>query len=153
MKIFYANCKSLENKYNELNHILLHEKYDIYKSWFDSSIPLSRINNNYNVFRRDRNRGGIIAAIDKKYKCMRRVDLELSVLEIMWIEIFLKPKKLLLAVFYLLPSLIINDFSIVKEEINSCLNNIFNLNRSYHILITGDFNIEYSETQSKDTIN
>jgi exonuclease III len=157
LKIFYANCKSLENKYNELNLILLHEKYDIFtgtETWFDSSIPLSRINNNYNVFRRDRNRngGGIIAAIDEKYKCMRRVDLESNILETLWIEIFLKPKNLLLAVFYLPPILIINDFRVVKEEINSCLDNIFNSNRSYHMLITGDFNIDYSETQSKNTV-
>jgi hypothetical protein len=86
LKIFHAYCKSLENNYNELNLILLHEKYIFTgtETSFDSNIPLGRINNNnYNVFRRDRNGGGIITAIDKKYKCMRRVDLEFNILEIM----------------------------------------------------------------------
>jgi hypothetical protein len=83
------------------------------------------VNYDYNVFRKDRNGGEVIAAIDNKYRCMARIDLESNILEIMWIEIFLKPKKLLLAVLYIPPSLIINYFRIVKEII-SCLNNIFN---------------------------
>ena len=92
------------------------------------------VDNSYSVFRRDRNRQGgeVMIITSNTLPITRRHDLETRTLEILWVEISLHPKPILLGLFYRPPSSKDN-----LEELQHVLNSI----SSQRVILCGDFNM------------
>ncbi|PKU42649.1 nipped-b-like protein [Limosa lapponica baueri] len=75
LKCLYTNARSMGNKQEELEAILLQESYDIVaitETWWDESYDWSVVINGYKLFRRDRRGrrvGGVALYVKKWLEC------------------------------------------------------------------------------------
>jgi len=141
-------------KLNQLQTILCHEhKFDIVcvsETWLNDGIPDEDINiDNYVLYRKDRatRGGGVCAYVHRSLPCKRRLDLEVEAIEMMWIEITLVPKPMLVSVCYRPPGMnrqlalsFIDDFTESTTKVIST--------NPGSIYILGDFNDRCSTWES-----
>ena len=102
LKVLCFNATSIRGKLHDFNshfdHYSSDTDYDVIaltETWLDDSVHDEEIlsNSRYNVFRKDRNiavskkrdGGGVLLAVNSKFLCKRRHDLETDI-EIIWIE-------------------------------------------------------------------
>lgn len=96
---------------------------------------------NYNCFRRDRNRhgGGVLLYVHNSFSCHRRTDLECDDLELLWCEVQLTNHKLLAGVCYRPPNQNAQSIENFIECLNDSLLSITASSNQTTVLM-GDFN-------------
>ena len=108
--------------------------------------------NNYRLpFRRDRvgdSHGGIVVYVKENIPCKRRHDLELNTIECIWLELNIKNKKLLVGTFYRPP----NSTPLILADIENSIGLAIDTGIQ-DVVILGDFNLNFLNTQSKSKIN
>ena len=108
--------------------------------------------NNYRLpFRRDRvgdSHGGIVVYVKENIPCKRRHDLELNTIECIWLELNIKNKKLLVGTFYRPP----NSTPLILADIENSIGLAIDTGIQ-NVVILGDFNLNFLNTQSKSKIN
>ena len=105
----------------------------------------------FNLYPHDRaddNHGGICVYINQSILPCRRHDLELPLLECVWVKISLHNRKELLGTFYRPPS----SNNIVYSSIEDSIGLAFDTNIS-NMTITGDFTLDVSKQASYRKIN
>ena len=161
--ILHMNCRSLVNKEEELQHIIDETYPDIIcltETWFDESIPNQAfVPENYSIIRKDRdetfkqkygrNRGGGVAVLHKKHiKVEKKSYLTDKVEEILWVQVKTKHSFMLGTVYRAdYTDILKNDSneSTLEENIRKAAEITNN------IIVTGDFNVDMSAEESKDT--
>ena len=101
----------------------------------DDILDSELVDDNYAIFRRDRNRHGrgVMLVVDASIPAKRRQDLETDC-ELLWIELSLTPANVLVGVFYNPP----DSPSSTMTQLN---NSLAAINISTPIVICGDFNL------------
>ena len=161
--IIQLNCRSILNKPEELDHIIQETDADIIvltETWMDSSVPQqSCVPEGYCIIRKDRSEnfkqkygkigGGGIAILHKEHiKAERKKYLTDETEEILWVQIKLK-ESFMLGVIYR-PEY--TDLIKESEGESKLEENIRKATEiSNHLIITGDFNIDMSNKEHKDT--
>ena len=88
----------------------------------------------------DRIGGDVVIYVRDCITCKRRADLEIRGVEAVWVELYVKCKKILVGGFYKPPNCTINYFDLMKESIDrACNTNISD------IIITGEFNFNMAQ--------
>lgn len=141
LSIVHYNVQSLMNKTDVLQAEL--SNFDILsftETWLSDSISNSDIE--FTSFktpeRKDRstdNHGGVIVYIKDSLHHRRRQDLELAGIECIWVEIFLRTKRVLLGVFYRPPSSNVQYDAAIEDSIHLAVDTGIE-----DIVVTGDFN-------------
>ena len=118
-------AKSIVNKKLDLHAFLVSYRVDILaitETFLSEEILDSEMTNgSYAVFRRDRDRhgGGVMIMIRNNIPAIRRPDLETSC-EVLWIELPLRSKPILLGVFYR-PPISTTKLSDLRQSLNAYL--------------------------------
>ena len=134
------NARSVMNKRDDLSALLEFDKPDIVaitETWLSDEIGVAElVNNDYCVFRRDRNRhgGGVMLLVNNNIQTTRRIDLEDATTELLWIELSHSKGRTLLGVFYRPPS---SDL----EYLRNLQNSLSKIPDSHNITLCGDFNV------------
>lgn len=101
----------------------------------DDSILIENFQPPFRTDRLDRPGGGVVIYVRDSLSCKRRYDLEVRGLEVVWLEIKVKGKILLLGGFYRPPNSNNAYFDLIAESFDRASNTGLN-----EIIITGDFN-------------
>ena len=161
--IIQLNCRSIMNKTEELDHIAHETDADIIvltETWMDSSVPQQAcIPEGYSIIRKDRttnfkqkygrNRGGGVAILYKQHiKVERKKYLTDDTEDILWVHIKIK-ESFMLGVIYR------PEYTEIIKETEGESNLEENIRKateiSNNLVITGDFNIDMSDKESKET--
>ena len=161
--IIHLNCRSILNKPEELDHIIQETDADVIaltETWMDSSVPQQAyIPEGYCIIRKDRsqnfkqkygkNGGGGIAILHKEQiKVERKKYLTDDTEEILWVQIKMK-ESFMLGVIYR------SEYTDVIKETEGESKLEENIRKateiSNNLIVTGDFNIDMSDKESKDT--
>ena len=141
IKIAHLNIRSLKNKKADLELFLRNNPYDflgISETWLNPDISNDMIAiDGYKFERLDRNSlgGGVGCYVNYKYKYIRRKDLELNDIELMWLEVKrTNSSSLFVGIIYRKPNAKMNFFDNLEEAIER-VNSISN-----NVMILGDFN-------------
>ena len=134
-------------KLDQMRTILQHQhNFDVIalsETWLtqattDDDIALQ----NYEVHRRDREQGrggGVCMYVNTLLPTKRRTDLEKAGIEIMWIELLLMPKPILIGVAYRPPGMNRNTATEFIHSLQEILINAINTNPE-SLFLLGDFN-------------
>lgn len=150
ISIYYQNCHGLRTKRSEFYQNLVGCSYDficLTETWFtDSFNSYSYFTDNYFVYRKDRSSpdsdqdrrgGGVLIAVNKKFKVHRRFDLDFNNIECVWVVVKLRSDFSLLIGNNYLPPTVSTDVLQRYADFLSC-----NIDISlYKILCVGDFNL------------
>ena len=161
--IIHINCRSLVNKFEELVAIIEELYPDIIcltETWFDDSIPKQAyIPEGYSIIRKDRdetfkqrygrNKGGGIAVLYKKHiKVEKKTYLTDKQEEILWVHVKVKQSFMLGTIYRAEYTDLLNE----DQEETKIEENIRKAAEiSNNILITGDFNIDMLQPESRNT--
>ena len=121
------------------------------ETWLSDLIPDNFINDNYIMFRKDRDKrgGGVLIAVKKCYKCVvKSFD---NKFEEIWVEIFINRKKFLFGTLYRPPNFTIDFKSYFNDRFESIDSNFYDL-----ICFLGDLNInfiKYGNRLSKEALH
>lgn len=145
--LYYQNVRGLRTKSKPFFDNVVLNNYDVYcitETWLPHHIvSTDYFTDEYTVFRNDRNYaatgqkygGGVLIALKKPFRAVRRSDLELYS-ECLWIEVKVKgAKNVLIGVYYLHPALENSLFASALQGLTEVLKP-----ESYNILLFGDFN-------------
>ena len=119
--------------------------FPLSETWLDSQILDSEIDiSGYRVFRQDRNRngGGVAVYARDDLNVVRRLDLEMSGVDAIWVEIFLpKPRGFPLGTFYRPP----NSSDHYNKEFITKVESILELAslNSTEVILMVDFNCDF----------
>lgn len=158
--LYYQNCQDLNSKLDsllgnlcsypqQLNVICLSETWLSSATHSNSGFPP-----NFHVVRADRDPiktglstgGGVLIALDSKFKYRRRTDLEFQGCgEICFVEIFLNSSSLIIGNHYFRPKTDVSSFSLFCDFIKEKLLHIDNL------ILVGDFNLPGVNWETLDT--
>ena len=108
-------------------------------------------NNDRLSFRRDRvgdSHGGIVVYVKEDIPCKRKHDLELNTIECIWLKLNIKDKKLRVGTFYRPP----NSTPLILADIENSID-LATDTGIQDVVILGDFNLNFFNTQSKSKIN
>lgn len=148
MKIFSANFRSLRNKLQLFKCKLIELNIDIFcgcETWLSDDIPNNFIAKNYTIYRRDRvtntRGGGVIVGIKSSIKSIERKFIIDSNIEVIFVEVIIKNVKILISSAYRPPNL---DFPSFFNSLNQILIQIERNNYFELIIITGDYNVDFS---------
>lgn len=159
--IFYQNCRGLNTKLPELlqNICSYPDSLDVIllsETWLPPDIPRDcGFPPCYEVFRADRDRqatglktgGGVLIAVNNKFKCRRRTDLEYQGCgETCYVEIIFHEFSVLIGNHYFSTSLI-ND---VESFSNYCTFIKEKLLSIEHVVLVGDFNLPGVDWETRD---
>lgn len=163
LTILAINCRSLCNKFEELLQIIMETDADILcltETWFDDSIPSHGfVPEGYRIIRKDRsndfkqkygrNKGGGIAVIYKAHlKIIKKDYLTDDIEEILWVQVRGKEN-------FLIGTIYRPEYTDVMKEENGESKIEENIRKaceiSENLIITGDFNIDYSDNDSRLT--
>ena len=141
LSIFHYNVQSLLPKLDLIR--AESESYDIAvfsETWLkpnttDAEIALQNFLPPFRTDRRDRPGGGVAIYIRDTLLCKRRKDLEINGLEVVWVEVTIKSKKVIVGGIYRPPNSNADYFNLMLESIDRAHNT-----NIYDIIITGDFN-------------
>ena len=107
----HLNVRSLLNKMDELRSVLQCAKrpvvFGISETWLNSSVLDNEVViPTYDLYRRDRNSngGGVLVYVAMGFRSRRRLDLEEDRLEIIWVELHVNRRTLLLGNMYRPPN-------------------------------------------------
>ena len=154
--IMHSNACSLRNKLDlfeaECNN---YDIITISETWLNPGIEDKDISlpNFYPPVRLDRNgdpHGGVAIYVRNSLQCKPRPDLQVPLLEAVWIETKLDQTPLLVGSFYRPPNANVNYWQLLTESIRKA-NNDFK-----RFIILGDFNTDWLNNPSKhltDTLN
>ncbi|MEW8545280.1 MAG: reverse transcriptase family protein, partial [Candidatus Thiodiazotropha sp.] len=132
------------------------QAYDVLvfsESWLkpevdNNSILIENFSPPLRTDRCDRLGGGVIIYVRDSLKYKRRSDLEVRGLEVVWVEIQVKCKKVLIGGFYRPPNSNTDYFNLLSESIDRAINtNIVD------IIITGDFNYNMLSNENNKMID
>ncbi|KAK3095789.1 hypothetical protein FSP39_019145 [Pinctada imbricata] len=142
--IFHLNVRSIRNKLSDIEHYL--DEYDIAcftETHLDASIPTDSLlfSNFESPFRRDRTNhgGGLLVYIRSGITAKRRTDLENDNDETIWIEMINKKTKILLCCLYRPVTCRHDLWDRLEQSVSLALET------SQHIVLCGDWNINFSE--------
>ena len=133
------NARSIANKALDLQALMAERKLDIIaitESFLsDDILDGELISGQYQVFRRDHDRhgGGVMLVTNNNVQGLRRYNLESSS-ELMWVELSLKPCKMLVGVFYNPPGNNLNALIQLQSSLMS-------IPKTSHVVLCGDFNV------------
>ena len=161
--IIHMNCRSISNKREELEHVISETNADIIcltETWLDDSHPKqSNIPEGYRIIRKDRNnsfkqkygknRGGGVAILYKEEINVEKKEyLTEEIDEILWVHVKVK-QSFMLGLVYRAEYTDILKGNGVESTLER---NIRKANEiSNKIIITGDFNIDLSNPENKNT--
>ena len=101
----------------------------------DTTVHIENFSQPFRNDRRNRLGGGVLAYVRESITCKRCHDLEINGLEAVWLELFVKTKKVLVAGIYRPPNSNLAYMDLIKESVDRAYNtNIVD------IIIAGDFN-------------
>ena len=141
-------------KMDEMRSTLVTEhKFDVIclnETWLNDNVTYEDIRlDNYVVHRRDRGSlgGGVCTYINNYLPCRRRSDLEPPGIEMMWVELQLVPRYVLIAVCYRPPGMNRDQCTTFIDELQESITKVIDSNPD-SIYILGDFNDPCSEWES-----
>ena len=150
IKVGLLNTRSIVNKLSDFELFIMSNDLDIVlvtESWLSPSINDHEIvPQNFNIFRRDRNRngGGVFIAAKPSLSPKTVAIFQHESLEIIWIEISTSRRKLLFGCCYRPPSASAQWHDLFQE----CLNSVLAISQNYlAIYICGDFNIFFTSDE------
>lgn len=137
---------SQHSKLDEIySSLVIEHKFDVIaltETWLDANINSEDIKmENFQIFRKDRNRhgGGVMVYVLNSLSCIRRFDLEVGNTEMLWIQLNLNNKRVMMCVCYRPPGQCaakIQDFlTDLQTSIDLAISTL-----SDSIIITGDLN-------------
>ena len=163
--IIHMNCRSVVNKREELEFIIQETDADLIcltETWLDSSVPAqSLVPDGYRIIRKDRsndfkqkygkNKGGGVALLHKEQIKVEKKDyLTDDIEEILWVQVKTK-QSFMLGILYRADYTDILNPNIISNE-TAIENNIRKANEiSNKIILAGDFNVDISNSESRDT--
>ena len=142
LSMVHYNVQSFANKIDIIEPELT--DFDIIsltETWLNDSISNEdlKFNEFQAPFRRDRigdSHGGIMVYVKKDIRCKRRIDLELVNTECLWIEVYVKTKKVLIGTFYRPPNSAPVVFSDIENSVGLATDTGIE-----EIVVTGDLNL------------
>lgn len=152
--IIYQNVRSLRNKTTEFYNMLTHADADIIsvsETWLNEDCQNCEIAPiNYQVFRHDRNYGlshtqrggGVLTAVRSDILAFRlnEAELNLDILEDIWIKIILPDSTLYICTVYISPHASSHHYNTFFNKVKD---NISILSNSSKVIILGDFNLPH----------
>ena len=162
LRIYYQNVNGLKTKIDEFSTNIILNSYEIIcltETNLNTEINSQElfINNNYIVYRNDRNLelsskrsgGGVLCAVKTEFESFRRYDLN-STIEALWIQCKVEKDIFLVCTVYFPPKSKFIDF----EYFSKYLDNIINtLDLNTHVIIVGDFNLPTIEWEVENNIS
>ena len=152
LHFLHLNARSVISKLTDLRRIVKESQTSVLaisESWLDSSITDEEIKiDGYSLIRGDRNRngGGVCLYIKNNIPHNRRMDLNTSSLESLWIDLlFPKTKPITVGACYRPPN------SSIIESLNDLEAVISKINMDDETYILGDFNINFGDNNSPST--
>ena len=164
MLIVHMNCRSIINKEEELANIVTELDPDIVtltETWFDDSSPLQAcVPDGYSIIRKDRsdgfkqkygrNKGGGVAILHKQQiKIEKKKYLTDPIEEILWAHVKTR-ESFMLGVVYRADYTDIMDEAGEESKIEENIRKVSEV--ANKVLVTGDFNIDMSDTTHKNTL-
>ena len=112
------------------------------ETWLNTQYSNNQIIRNFQIHRRDRNSkgGGVLAAVRKGYKSLRRMEFESDVIEDIAIELIVNDIIILLITCYIPPNNTIDLSKCFEDKFKSFE---IQFNQYSHVLIFGDFNVNF----------
>ncbi|XP_063917329.1 uncharacterized protein LOC135133030 [Zophobas morio] len=158
---YYQNVRGLRSKtVNFFNH-LTSTSYDLLaltETWLSPDISDNELfSNDYIVFRKDRSfetlkctkGGGVVLAIKNKFKCspidLTHITSIIPLIDILGVKVNISQKNFYIFVVYIPPSISFD----VYEQFFTILNE-FDLCHNENVLLIGDFNTPYFNTELPD---
>lgn len=132
----------LEEMYLELCCLHRFDIIGVSESHLSQEIPDLDINiQNYTIYRQDRNRhgGGTALYIHDRFTSVRRPDLELPNIELLWVELKFYNHSVLVGVCYRPPNQCAADVDAFIDNLNNSLSSIVG-GRNQSVILLGDFN-------------
>jgi hypothetical protein len=120
--VYYQNVRGLRSKLRDFNCASLAENYDVLaitETWLSSDVCNNEIlDARYSIYRNDKNAlnsikgrgGGIMLAVNSKYKSLQLINVDKEVEEI-WVKIITGKRDLILWCVYLPPKSDLSKFS------------------------------------------
>ena len=161
--IIHMNCRSMINKHEELENVIRETDADLVcltETWLDSSVPAqSFVPNGYKVIRKDRsndfkqkygrNKGGGVALLFKEQIKVEKKDyLTDEIEEILWVQVKIK-QSFMLGILYRAEYTDLLEANLEETVIESNIRKAFEI--SSNIILTGDFNVDVSNAENKQT--
>ena len=144
-------------KLDQIRTVLQHQhQFDIIavtETWLTTAVSDDDIGlDNYNVYRKDRQGrgGGVCIYVNALLPCRRRSDLETDNLEVVWIEVLLLPKPVLVAAAYRPPGMSRGDAIAYIQDLQDMLIRASNA-AAESIFLMGDFNDRCTEWDGRHT--
>ena len=128
LSIFHPNIQSIDPKMDIIRSGA--DAYDVLiftESWLkpdisDTTIHIENFSQPFRNDRRNRLEGGVLAYVRETITCKRRHDLEINGLEAVWLELFVKSKKVLVAGIYRPPNSNLAYMDLIKESVDRAYN-------------------------------
>ena len=161
--IIHMNCRSMINKHEELDHVIRESDADLVcltETWLDASVPIqSFVPEGYKIIRKDRsndfkqkygrNKGGGVALLYKEQIKVEKNDyLTEEIEEILWVQVKVK-QSFMLGILYRAEYTDLLEANIDETLIESNIRKAFEI--SNNIILTGDFNVDVSNAENKQT--
>ncbi len=147
LNIAYFNARSIPSHIDNIRFILFHYNYDIVfvtETWLKPGMPEELFSvvgyNFYHIDRKDKRAGGVGIYIKSDFMVNLLDFKNTTSIEQLWLSIKIKNQSLAVGVVYKPPDVCYSQLD--------CLHTIFeNLSLQYdHVIITGDYNIDYLDT-------
>jgi len=126
------------------------EVIGISETWFTPAVSDDDIAlQDYTLHRKDRtDRRGVCCYIKTSITSRRRVDLEKENMEIIWTELLLKPKSIIVGIAYRPPGMNRPEAQVYIQDLQEMLTNV--MSTSYESMyLLGDFNDRCTEWNSR----
>ena len=161
--IIHMNCRSMINKREELEYIINETDADLVcltETWLDASAPAqSFVPDGYKIIRKDRsndfkqkygrNKGGGVALLYKEQIQVEKKDyLTDDIEEILWVQVKIK-QSFMLGILYRAEYTDLLEAKSDETTIESNIRKAYEI--SNNIILTGDFNIDISNPENKQT--
>ena len=162
LSMYYQNVNGLKTKLDEFSaNIILnsHEIICLTETNLNDEINSQElfVNNNYVVYRSDRNLGesqkksggGVLCAIASEIESFRRYDLN-SQGESVWIQCKIGKEILIVCTVYFPPKSRYIDYEYFSKYMENTINS---LDPNAHVIIVGDFNLPSIEWENEENIS
>ena len=158
-KICHINARSLTatNRLEEIEAFITFNNMDIAcitETHIDATVTETDINiDNYSFFRCDRNRngGGVGIYVNNNLTAVRRLDLELNTMEVVWIELIIGSLKHLIACCYRPPGQSAAEVGAFLSDLQYSIDAASSLPSISSISLLGDFNDRCTDWNANHT--
>lgn len=146
-----VNIRSLNSCFDEFRDVVQHNNFDLIgvtETWLTEDFPTNYIHiPNYSLVRGDRpSRGGGVCIYIKSNYTHKLLNVSISNLEQLWIELVINQKRIGVGIIYKPPSVHYTALEQLEDTLSDIISEVDD------IVLMGDMNIDMLKTRSVDTI-